>query len=303
MRRCGGAAVQLCGRGNDGVALAIRSLRTLERAGRLASRSAYHRHTHRHTVSYTTTMAERTVVKHADGTTITVTTGGGGAAAAAVPEAVPDDGTELFSKLTREQLKTPVPSDIECSQSITPNHISEVRLPSPPVPSCSNLPPSALSRSRFLSPRPLRARTVCSWQVARSVGILDDELELHGSVKAKVKLSVLDRLKDQPDGNYVLIAGVTPTPLGEGKSTTAVGLSQALGAHLNKKVFTNVRQPSMGPTFGIKGGAAGGGYAQVIPMEEFNMVSNALLDARACAWRAPTARAERSHKLLAVVST
>ncbi len=135
------------------------------------------------------------------------------------------------------------------------------------------------------------------------MGILDDELELHGSVKAKVKLSVLDRLKDQPDGNYVLIAGVTPTPLGEGKSTTTVGLSQALGAHLNKKVFTNVRQPSMGPTFGIKGGAAGGGYAQVIPMEEFNMVSAAPLNPRACAWRAPMARAERSHELLALVST
>ena len=112
--------------------------------------------------------------------------------------------------------------------------------------------------------------------MARSVGILDDELELHGTVKAKVKLSVLERLKDAPDGNYVLVAGVTPTPLGEGKSTTTVGLSQALGAHLNKKVFTNVRQPSMGPTFGIKGGAAGGGYAQVIPMEEFNMVRSAL---------------------------
>lgn len=109
-------------------------------------------------------------------------------------------------------------------------------------------------------------------QVARAVGIQEDELELHGTVKAKVKLSVLERLKDAPDGNYVLVAGVTPTPLGEGKSTTTVGLSQALGAHLNKKVFTNVRQPSMGPTFGIKGGAAGGGYAQVIPMEEFNMV-------------------------------
>ena len=105
------------------------------------------------------------------------------------------------------------------------------------------------------------------------MGIQEDELELHGSVEAKVKLSVLKRLKDKPDGNYVLVAGVTPTPLGEGKSTTTVGLSQALGAHLNKKVFTNVRQPSMGPTFGVKGGAAGGGYAQVIPMEEFNMVS------------------------------
>ena len=103
------------------------------------------------------------------------------------------------------------------------------------------------------------------------MGINEDELDLHGSVKAKVQLSVLQRLQDQPDGYYVVVAGVTPTPLGEGKSTTTVGVSQALGAVLQKKVFTCVRQPSMGPTFGIKGGAAGGGYAQVIPMEEFNL--------------------------------
>ena len=103
------------------------------------------------------------------------------------------------------------------------------------------------------------------------MGINSDELDMYGSVKAKVHLSVLDRLKDQPDGYYVVVAGVTPTPLGEGKSTTTVGVSQALGAVLKKKVFTCVRQPSMGPTFGIKGGAAGGGYAQVIPMEEFNL--------------------------------
>ena len=98
-----------------------------------------------------------------------------------------------------------------------------------------------------------------------------DELESYGNTKAKVKLSILDRLHSEPAGKYVVVTAVTPTPLGEGKTTTTVGLSQALGAHLNKKVFTCIRQPSMGPTFGIKGGAAGGGYSQIIPMEEFNL--------------------------------
>jgi formyltetrahydrofolate synthetase len=79
------------------------------------------------------------------------------------------------------------------------------------------------------------------------------------------------RLKDVPDGNYVVVTGINPTPLGEGKSTTTIGVCQALGAHLGKKVMTCIRQPSQGPTFGIKGGAAGGGYSQVIPMEEFNL--------------------------------
>jgi len=108
-------------------------------------------------------------------------------------------------------------------------------------------------------------------QVAEEVGLLPDELELHGNYKAKVRLEVLDRLKDVPDGKYIDVTAITPTPLGEGKSTTMVGLSQALGAHLGKRVFTCIRQPSQGPTFGIKGGAAGGGYSQVIPMEDFNL--------------------------------
>lgn len=107
--------------------------------------------------------------------------------------------------------------------------------------------------------------------VAEEVGLLPEELELHGNFKAKVKLEVLDRLKDVPDGIYVDVTAITPTPLGEGKSTTMVGLSQALGAHLGKRVFTCIRQPSQGPTFGIKGGAAGGGYSQVVPMEDFNL--------------------------------
>jgi methylenetetrahydrofolate dehydrogenase (NADP+) / methenyltetrahydrofolate cyclohydrolase / formyltetrahydrofolate synthetase len=107
--------------------------------------------------------------------------------------------------------------------------------------------------------------------LANEIGLLPEELELYGSYKAKVTLDVLDRLKDIPDGKYVDVTAITPTPLGEGKTTTTVGLSQALGAHLGYRVFTCIRQPSQGPTFGIKGGAAGGGYSQVIPMEEFNL--------------------------------
>jgi len=103
------------------------------------------------------------------------------------------------------------------------------------------------------------------------IGLLPEEVELHGDYKAKIRLSVLERLKDVPDGKYIDVTAITPTPLGEGKSTTMMGLSQALGAHLGKRVFTCIRQPSQGPTFGIKGGAAGGGYSQVVPMEDFNL--------------------------------
>jgi formyltetrahydrofolate synthetase len=129
-------------------------------------------------------------------------------------------------------LLTPVPSDIEIAQAATPLPIT---------------------------------------QIAAEAGILPDELETYGKSKAKVHLSVRDRLKDAPNGKYIVVTAITPTPLGEGKTTTTVGLSQALGAHLGKKVFTNIRQPSQGPTFGIKGGAAGGGYSQIVPMEEFNL--------------------------------
>ncbi|HEY9152467.1 MAG TPA: formate--tetrahydrofolate ligase [Anaerolineales bacterium] len=108
-------------------------------------------------------------------------------------------------------------------------------------------------------------------QVAEELGIRPDELELYGPYKAKVKLEILDRLAKRPNGKYIDVTAITPTPLGEGKTTTTVGLSQALGAHLGKKVITAIRQPSQGPTFGIKGGAAGGGYSQVIPMEDFNL--------------------------------
>src|SRR5512138_2010819 len=108
-------------------------------------------------------------------------------------------------------------------------------------------------------------------RVAEECGILPEEIELYGPYKAKVKLDILKRLKDRPDGKYIDVTAITPTPLGEGKSTTTVGLSQALGVNLGKRVFTCIRQPSQGPTFGIKGGAAGGGYSQVVPMDEFNL--------------------------------
>lgn len=124
--------------------------------------------------------------------------------------------------------------------------------------------PSDLAIAQAVQPRPIV-------EIAAEAGLLPEELELHGNYKAKIELSVRDRLKDEPSGRYIVVTAITPTPLGEGKTTTTVGLSQALGAHLGKKVFTCIRQPSQGPTFGIKGGAAGGGYSQVIPMEEFNL--------------------------------
>jgi len=124
--------------------------------------------------------------------------------------------------------------------------------------------PSDVEISQSVDPFPVQ-------EIAHAFGIPDDNLDLYGKYKAKVHLTELERLKDQPLGNYVILTGMTPTPLGEGKSTTSLGLAQALGAHLHKKTFVCLRQPSQGPTFGIKGGAAGGGYSQAIPMEEFNL--------------------------------
>lgn len=130
------------------------------------------------------------------------------------------------------KLQTPVPSDIDISRAQVPKQIT---------------------------------------RVASEVGIAPHELEPYGAYKAKVDLSLLKRLEHRRNGRYVVVTGITPTPLGEGKSTTTMGLAQALGAQLGRLTFANVRQPSQGPTFGIKGGAAGGGYSQVIPMDEFNM--------------------------------
>ncbi|XP_026779494.3 monofunctional C1-tetrahydrofolate synthase, mitochondrial [Pangasianodon hypophthalmus] len=124
--------------------------------------------------------------------------------------------------------------------------------------------PSDIEISRAQTPKPIV-------QLAEEIGLLPEELEAYGRSKAKVQLSVLKRLQQQPNGKYVLVAGITPTPLGEGKSTVTIGLVQALSAHLKLNSFACLRQPSQGPTFGVKGGAAGGGYAQVIPMEEFNL--------------------------------
>jgi formate--tetrahydrofolate ligase len=107
-------------------------------------------------------------------------------------------------------------------------------------------------------------------EVAAEIGIEPDELELYGNYKAKISLAVLDRLADRPQGRYVDVTAINPTPLGEGKTVTTVGLGQALH-HIGKNVITCIRQPSLGPVFGIKGGAAGGGYSQVVPMEDFNL--------------------------------
>ncbi|KAI8099791.1 formate--tetrahydrofolate ligase-domain-containing protein [Halteromyces radiatus] len=129
-------------------------------------------------------------------------------------------------------LRTPVPSDIDIAMDQTPKHLA----------------------------------TLC-----KEIGLTESEYELYGAHKAKINLDVLDRLNHRKDGKYIVVTGITPTPLGEGKSTTTIGLAQALGAHLGKATYACVRQPSQGPTFGIKGGAAGGGYSQVIPMDEFNL--------------------------------
>ncbi|KAL1613408.1 tetrahydrofolate synthase [Diplodia seriata] len=124
--------------------------------------------------------------------------------------------------------------------------------------------PSDIAISRAQQPKLIN-------KVAEEIGIAKHELEPYGAYKAKVDLTLLKRLEHRRDGRYVVVTGITPTPLGEGKSTTTMGLTQALAAHLGRVSFANVRQPSQGPTFGIKGGAAGGGYSQVIPMDEFNM--------------------------------
>lgn len=107
-------------------------------------------------------------------------------------------------------------------------------------------------------------------EIAKEWGILEDELELYGNYKAKVSLDIFNRLKDKKDGKLVLVTAVTPTPAGEGKSTTTVGLGQALNK-IGKKAVIALREPSLGPVFGVKGGAAGGGYAQVVPMEDINL--------------------------------
>ncbi len=108
-------------------------------------------------------------------------------------------------------------------------------------------------------------------EIAEKIGLGEDDLDLYGKYKAKVHLDVREKFADRPQGKYIDVTAITPTPLGEGKTTTTIGLVQALGTELGKNVVACIRQPSMGPTFNIKGGAAGGGYSQVIPMEDFNL--------------------------------
>ena len=108
------------------------------------------------------------------------------------------------------------------------------------------------------------------WEIAERMGLERSDIELHGDHIAKVRLEAVDRLSERPNARYVLVTAITPTPLGEGKSTTTVGLGQGMH-HIGKTATVAIRQPSQGPTFGIKGGAAGGGYSQVVPMEQFNL--------------------------------
>ncbi|MFN2206719.1 MAG: formate--tetrahydrofolate ligase, partial [Candidatus Promineifilaceae bacterium] len=123
--------------------------------------------------------------------------------------------------------------------------------------------PSDLEIAQAATARPIK-------EIAADIGLEPEDLILYGNYKAKVHLDVMPKVADRPRGKYIDVTAITPTPLGEGKTTTAIGLVQGLGV-IGKKSIACIRQPSMGPTFGIKGGAAGGGYSQVIPMEDFNL--------------------------------
>lgn len=192
-------------------------------------------------------------------------------------------GTRLVGDVDYEQAKlvagfiTPVPGGVGpmtvamlmkntvVSATRAAARSNKVKWPLQPLPLCLVRPvPSDIEIARAQRPKNIG-------QLAEEIGLEPNEVSLYGSKKAKISLSVLQRLEQRPAGKYVVVAGITPTPLGEGKTTTLMGLVQALGAHKGRNVMAALRQPSMGPTFGIKGGAAGGGYAQVIPMEEFNL--------------------------------
>src|SRR5919199_2187909 len=124
--------------------------------------------------------------------------------------------------------------------------------------------PSDLEIARSIPLQPIQA-------IAEQLGVLDEELDPYGKYIAKIDApKILERLRDKPNGRYIDVTGITPTPLGEGKSLTTVGLALALNK-VGKQTIGTIRQPSLGPMFGIKGGAAGGGYSQVLPMESFNL--------------------------------
>src|SRR5262245_45618932 len=123
--------------------------------------------------------------------------------------------------------------------------------------------PSSLEIAQEAELRPIA-------EIATTLGLSEDEYDPYGRYKAKVSLSVLDRLSDKPDGKLIDVTAITPTKAGEGKTTTSVSLTQGLG-HIGKSPVLCLREASLGPVFGIKGGAAGGGYAQVVPMEDLNL--------------------------------
>ena len=123
--------------------------------------------------------------------------------------------------------------------------------------------PTDLEIARSAAPKPMP-------EIAAAMGIGEHLLQPYGSDVAKIRLDAIDELADRPAAKYVVVTAITPTPLGEGKTTTAIGIGQAM-RHIGKNAVLSLRQPSMGPTFGIKGGAAGGGYSQVIPMELLNL--------------------------------
>ncbi|MGZ8693130.1 MAG: formate--tetrahydrofolate ligase, partial [Gaiellaceae bacterium] len=123
--------------------------------------------------------------------------------------------------------------------------------------------PSSLEIAQAATLRPIE-------EIAASAGLEPEEVEPYGRTKAKIDLSVLERLRDRPDGKLVCVTAITPTKAGEGKTTTAVALTQGLG-HIGRKPVLCLREASLGPVFGIKGGAAGGGYTQVVPMEDLNL--------------------------------
>src|SRR3954453_7266659 len=123
--------------------------------------------------------------------------------------------------------------------------------------------PSSLEIAQEAELRPIT-------EIAAAAGLLPEEIEPYGRYKAKIDLSVLERLPDRPDGKLIDVTAITPTKAGEGKTTTSVSLTQGLG-HIGKNPVLCLREASLGPVFGIKGGAAGGGYAQVVPMEDMNL--------------------------------
>ncbi|ALC46524.1 pug [Drosophila busckii] len=199
------------------------------------------------------------------------------------PDSTKASGTRLVGDVDYEQAKlvagyiTPVPGGVGpmtvamlMKNTVTSAARAAVRLTRTnwnlqPLPLKLQQPvPSDIVIARAQRPKDIS-------QLAAEIGLEPNEVSLYGNKKAKIALSVLQRLGERQLGNYVVVAGITPTPLGEGKTTTLMGLVQALGAHKERNTIAALRQPSQGPTFGIKGGAAGGGYSQVIPMEEFNL--------------------------------